>query len=168
MDQDASPWRPLSLCQGCRGSVFLAKFFPFLCGMPSSHWSWLLSSKSSQGGTVSRTSRVYCLFPFILPFTDIWLRRSGPAQSSPVPGDSIIWRVKEEMGSCHKLYRFMRVLSPRWPRHLREELAVLYIWITKSLLPSQFNFAISLCPCQWDCLGEELQWVRAKKEVLSQ
>lgn len=151
IDQDASPWRSLSPCQDDHKSQssWLGSP-PFLCGMPWSHWPWLLSSKSSEVGTISRSSRAYghmemvdFLFPLTLPFIAILLKRSCPSQSSPVPGDSIIWRVKEEIGSCLELYRCLRVLSPRWPLPLREEPVMFYIWITKSLLPSPFHFAIS-------------------------
>lgn len=155
---------PLPMPGWPQESVFLARFSPFLCGMPWSHWSWLLSSKSSQVGTISRSSGVYFLmemvdflFPLTLPFIAILLKRSCPSQSSPVPGDAIIWRVKEEIGSCHELYRCLRVHSPRWPLPLREEPVMFYIWITKSLLPSPFYFAVSTYSCEWEQAGEEIQ-----------
>lgn len=98
IDQDARPWRSLSPCQDDHKSQSSwLGFPPFLCGMPWFHWSWLLSSKSSQVGTISRSSGVYFfmemvdfLFPLTLPFIAILLKRSCPSQSSPVPGDSII------------------------------------------------------------------------------
>lgn len=50
----------------------------------------------------------------------------------------VIWRVKEEMESCRKLYRYFKVLWPRWPFASEKKFrSVLYL-ITKSLLALRF------------------------------
>lgn len=117
------------------------------------------------------------LFPLTLPFTAMWLGRSCPAQSSSVPGDFIlIWRVKEKTTSCHKFYRYLRVYFDQdslciWRKNQEcflsewlENHKVFYIWISTGPL---FHFVVSACPCEWEHLGEEIQWDRAKKEALS-